>query len=130
MNGTRLVTVIPPPHLLLAASAVVALSAALLGCGGGGDEGSSSETHAEEIAACVEDAGFDPNLSSDTPEEGATAIDLTTETATIVVQVFESKEDAAAYEPPLESEQVGSVLILGGAIPPRDLEKIRDCIST
>ncbi|MGI8796481.1 MAG: hypothetical protein ACR2IR_07920 [Acidimicrobiia bacterium] len=111
------------------ASVLVALSGALLACGGGGDEGSSTEAQADEIAACAEDAGFDPNLSSDTPEEGATAVDLTTETATIVVQVFESEEDAAAYEPPLESEQVGEVLILGGAIPPRDREKIRDCIS-
>jgi hypothetical protein len=120
---------IPTRPVLLATSAVVALSGALSGCGGGGDEGSSTEARAEEIAACAEDAGFDPNLSRDTPEEGATAIDLTTESATIVVQVFESEEDAAASEPSLESEQVGSVLILGGAIPPRDLEKIQDCIS-
>ncbi|MGQ0804737.1 MAG: hypothetical protein ACT4PI_12860 [Actinomycetota bacterium] len=107
----------------------MALSAALLGCGGDGVDGSSTEARAGEIANCAEDAGFDPNLSGDTPVESATAVDLTTESATIVVQVFVSENAAAAQEPSLESEQLGSVLILGGAIPPRDLEKIRDCIS-
>lgn len=118
------------PHLIVGAAAAVLLSAAVVACDDGGDGGSSTEGRAEQIADCAEDAGFDPNLSSDTPVDGATAVDLTTESATIVVQVFESDEDAAAYEPSLESERVGSVLIVGGAIPPEDRARIRDCVST
>jgi hypothetical protein len=107
---------------------VVALSVPFVGCDGDGGNGSSTAARAEEIASCAEEAGFDPTISRNTPQEGATAVDLTTRDATIVVQVFESEDDAAAAEPSLESEQIGSVLILGGAIPPDDRENIRDCI--
>jgi hypothetical protein len=58
-------------------------------------------------------------------------VDLTTKTATIVLQVFESEQDAAAYAPAsgLEGEEVGSVVILGGAIPAAERQTIRACIS-
>jgi hypothetical protein len=126
---------------LLPVLAAIALSIGLLSCGGGdgggngggdgnGGGGGDRSSHAEEIAACTEDAGFDPTLSAGA-EKGATAIDLTTETATIVLQVFESERDAADYEPAsgLDTEQVGSVVILGGAIPDEQRAKIKSCIS-
>jgi hypothetical protein len=118
----------------VAATACVA-ALATAGCGDDGDGGAGGTTAtgqpgAEEIAACAEDAGFDPTID-DGVESGATAIDLTTETATIVVHVFASAEDAAAYAPKstLDAEQIGSVLILGGAIPPAERQKIVDCIN-
>jgi hypothetical protein len=123
------------PQILVAAFVVAGLCGALLSCGGGDDEtttgeGSGSRPKAEEIASCAEEAGFDPTISSGT-EPGATAVDLTTRTATIVVQVFESEDDAAAYESAagLDQEQVGSAVILGGAIPPQEREQIKACIS-
>lgn len=115
---------------LLLVSAAVTSSIGLLSCGGdddgGGDGGGGSR--AEEIAACAEDAGFDPTISE---VEGATAVDLTTRTATILLHVFESESAAMTHESSsgLDSERVGSVQILGGAIPPDKLAKIKVCIS-
>jgi hypothetical protein len=118
--------------MLLAASGVFALGAVQLGCDGddGEEEAPNSRSRAEEIAACAEQAGFDPTISKGALE-GTTAVDLTTKTATIVLQVFESERDAAAYAPAsgLEGEEVGSVVILGGAIPAAERQRIRDCIS-
>jgi hypothetical protein len=96
----------------------------------GGDGATDGQDRVERIAACAEEAGFDPTIDDDV-ESGATAIDLTTEDATIVVHVFDSEADAAAYAPQssLEAEQVGSILILGGAIPPTEKQQIRDCIT-
>jgi hypothetical protein len=109
--------------------AVLGLAIGPASCGGDGDdEGGGTSERAEAIAACAERAGFDPTVSKSS-EPGATAVDLTTRTATIVVQVFESAEDAAAYDPSLEAERVGSTVILGGAIPPEALAKVKDCIS-
>lgn len=118
-------------RVALVAAAVIALTV-IGGCGGDdeSDDGAGDQSRVEQIADCAEEAGFDPTID-DGVESGATAIDLTTETATIVVHVFESEEDAAAYAPEstLDAEQIGSALILGGAIPPDDRQKIVDCIN-
>jgi len=107
------------------------LSIVLPACGGQEDDASAGAAQAEEIASCSEDAGFDPTVS-ELADVDATAVDLTTETATIVLHVFDSEVDAAGYEPSsgLDAEQDGSVVILGGAIPPEELARIKDCVAS
>ncbi len=111
------------------------LAAALIaaGCGDdGGEEGGSGQAErAEEIATCAEAAGFDPTIDDDV-ESGGTAVDLTTEDATIVVHVFDSAGDAQGYaeEASLDAEVLGSAVILGGAIPPAERDTIAGCIET
>jgi hypothetical protein len=117
---------------LIALSLAAASLVLATGCGDDDSEGEGGSTETdrvEQIAACAEAAGFDPTID-DGVESGAIAIDLTTEDATIVVHVFDSEADAAAYIPKssLDAEQVGSALILGGAIPPAQRDTIAGCI--
>ena len=117
---------------------------ALIGCGddsSGGDAsttdaGSTAETAssdpaavAEQIADCTTAGGLEGNVVEG-EEADAAGVDLTTRNATIVLQVFPSDGEAAAYESVsgLDQEQVGSIVILGGAIPGEARSTIGSCL--
>jgi hypothetical protein len=114
----------------------VVLALVLTGCGD--DEPESGDPapesgdplmeQAEEILACTE--GQDLPGSIGVIDGGVPAIDLTTETETILVHVLESETEAADYETSsgLEQEAVGNAVILGGAITPEHRQVIVDCI--
>lgn len=86
-------------------------------------------TVAEQLAECTTAAGLEGNVV-DGEEASAAGVDLTTENATIVVQVFPSPEEAAAYESAsgLDQEQVDAIVILGGAIPAKARATIGNCL--
>lgn len=130
----------------VAAVAVVALSSiALLACGGDSDdtstapstdataasggEGLDPELAAQSLADCTTAAGLEGTVTSGS-DPNAVPVDMTTETATIVVQVFATDEEASSYksESGLDQEVVANYVILGGAIPKKEHEIITRCI--
>ncbi|HET9420263.1 MAG TPA: hypothetical protein VFO49_03930 [Nocardioides sp.] len=116
----------------------VVLALVLAGCGDDEPESGDSapETsdprmaQAEEILACTEEQDLPGSIGL--IDGGVPAIDLTTETETIVVHVLESEAEAADYETSsgLEQEAVGNAVILGGAITPEHRQVIVDCIES
>jgi hypothetical protein len=114
----------------------VVLALVLTGCGDDDPESGDSapETsdprmeQAEEILACTEEQDLPGEIGL--IDGGIPAIDLTTETETIVVHVLESETEADDYETSsgLEREAVGNAVILGGAITPVHRQVIVDCI--
>jgi hypothetical protein len=132
-------------RLLTAAAAVLALLV-IAGCGDDGDSTSSStdagsttsvpqtgaadsELLANETADCLEGEGLDPSVGPGEEPDSA-SIDLTTQNRTIVVQVFPSEDEAAAYKSAsgLDQEQVGYAVILGGLVPADTRQSIIDCL--
>jgi hypothetical protein len=116
--------------------AIAGLLATLTACGEDEDSGSEPApveesgpaALAEEIAACTEEAGLTPSITE--TSSGVVAIDLTTETETILVHILDSEEEAAGYEngAGLDQEQIGQAVLIGGAIKPANREAIRSCI--
>ncbi len=139
----------PLPPRLRTLPAVLLLAALLLLAGCGDDDsdpptsGSSatttevtpepgaadSELLAAETADCLEAEGLDPSVGSG-EEPDAVSIDLTTQNRTIVVQIFPSEQQAAAYKSAsgLDQEQVGYAVILGGLVPDATRQSIVDCL--
>jgi len=135
-----------PPRLSLLLPLVLFIGLLLLaGCGDDGDESSSSnssattstpttgaadsELLANETADCLEGEGLDPSVGPG-EDSGAASIDLTTQNRTIVVQIFPSEDEAAAYKSAsgLDQEQVGYAVILGGLVPAGTRQSIIDCL--
>lgn len=128
---------------------VLLLTALLLlaGCGGGDGDSSTSASGATttgaipepgaadsrllatETADCLEGEGLDPSVGPG-EEPDAASIDLTTQNRTIVVQIFPSEQEAAAYRSAsgLDQEQVGYAVILGGLVPGSTRQSIVDCL--
>ena len=114
----------------------VVLALVLAGCGDDDPESGDSAPdtsdpqmeQAEGILACTEEQGLPGEIGL--IDGGVPAIDLTTETETIVVHVLESETEAADYQTSsgLEQEAVGNAVILGGAITPEHRQVIVDCI--
>ena len=114
------------------------LALALTGCGDddeptSGDD--ASEAPSTDARADQAQAILDCTTAQDLPgtigqiEDGIPAIDLTTETETIVVHLLPSVEDAAGYENEVfDQEIVDNAAILGGAISPEHRDTIVQCI--
>ncbi len=83
---------------------------------------------ADAVLACTTEQGLPGSIGI--VEDGVPAIDLTTESETIVVQLFASEAAAAAFQnaADLDQEQVGTAVILGGAISPEHRAVIVECI--
>lgn len=119
--------------------ALAALLALLLaGCGDDepGSGGSAPERddprmeQAEAILACTDAEGLPGSIGL--IEGGVPAVDLTTETETIVVHVLESEEAASGYQNAgdFDQEVVDNTAILGGAISPEHRTLIVECIES
>jgi len=112
------------------------LALALTGCGD--DDEPAEKSEAPQVSAVDEqaDAILACTTENDLPgsvgkiEGGIPAIDLTTETETIVVHVLESVEAAEGYElsGTLDHEIVANTAVLGGAITPEHRATIVQCI--
>jgi hypothetical protein len=111
------------------------LALVLTGCGDDDEPAEKSEApevsavdeQAEAILACTSEDGLPGSVGK--IEGGIPAIDLTTETETIVVHVLESEEAAADYETStLDFEPVANAVVLGGAITPEHRATIVQCI--
>ncbi len=130
---------------IAAALALLLTSATLVACGGDSDDTSSApatddtaasggegldpELAAQSLADCTTAAGLEGTVTSGT-DPNAVPVDMTTETATIVVQVFATDEEASSYksESGLDQEVIDNYVILGGAIPKQEHEIITGCI--
>ena len=112
------------------------LALVLTGCGDdepeeGGSAPDTSDPRMEQAEAILDcTTGQDLPGTIGMIEGGIPAVDLTTETETIVVHVLESEEEAAGYQNSgdFDQEQVANTVVLGGAISPEHRQVIVDCI--
>jgi hypothetical protein len=83
---------------------------------------------ADAVLACTTEQGLPGSIGI--VEDGVPAIDLTTETETIVVQLFATEAAAAAFQnaADLDQEQIETAVILGGAISPEHRAVIVECL--
>lgn len=127
---------VTPNRRCLRALAGALLVLALAGCGddeepegfGTAPELDARTTQAQTILECTADKGLPGSIGM--IEGGIPAIDLTTETETIVVHLLTSEEEAADYQSSgdLDQEQVDNAVILGGAISQEHRATIVECI--
>lgn len=124
-------------HLRRTLPTALLLALTLTGCGDDEPESSGDSepatadprmAQAEAILACTDEQGLPGTIGL--IEGGIPAIDLTTETETIVVHVLESEEEAAGYQNSgdFDQEQVSNTVVLGGAISPEHRQVIVDCV--
>ena len=80
------------------------------------------------LLTCTKEQGLTGSIGI--VENGVPAVDLSTESETIVVQLFDTEAAAAAFQngADLAQEQIGTAVILGGAISAEHRAVIVECL--